>query len=55
MCLAKQEKGGHGDGKAQGNVAITGRVMTTKQINEAGFNYLMSPCSLIMKCTSTST
>ena len=53
MCLAEQEKGGHGDGKAQGNVAITRRVMTTKQINEAGFNYLMSPCSPTVTQAST--
>src|SRR6266480_5825656 len=53
MCLAEQEKGGHGDGKAQGNTAITGRVMTTEQINEAGFNYPI--CSPIVMRTSTST
>ena len=53
MCLAEQEKG-HGDGKAQGNVAITGRVMTTEQINEAGFNYPMSPCSPTVTQASTS-
>ena len=54
ICLAEQEKG-NGNGKAQGNVAITGRVMTTEQINEAGFNYPMSPCSLIVMRTSTTT
>jgi hypothetical protein len=43
MCLAKQEKG---DSKAQGNTVITRRVMSPKQINKAGFNYSMSPCSL---------
>ena len=51
----RQEKGSHGDGKAQGNVAITGRVMTTEQINEAGFNYPMSPCSPIVTQAYAST
>ena len=42
ICLVEQEKG---DGKAQGNTVITGRVMSPEQINEAGFNYSMSLCS----------